>query len=487
MATTRVTMPQLGESVHEGTISKWLVKPGDRLVEFEPMLEVDTDKVNAEVPAPVTGVLKEILAQEGETIQAGSEIAVVEVEGEGETPERVEVKTEEARPVDEPAGGGGSGDAMPSTAQAEKADEEPRPAPPEREAPKEREEPAEEPAEREQPAATGARERRPPAREAAPEPEQEEEEEEEEPLGADHRYSPAVLMLAQEHDVDLAQVRGSGLGGRVTKRDVRQYLESQQRPAQPGRTDGTKAAPSPAAPSRPAAASAGDEVVPLTRIRRLIAENMTRSKTTIPHAWQTQEVDMSGVVANRNANKAAFQQREGFSLTFLPYIIAATVSALREHPEVNATFNETELVIHRAIHLGISVGFEDSLLVPVIRDADGLSLAGLARAVNDVATRARNRQLKADELQGGTFTVNNSGTFGTLFSYSVINPGQAGILTMEAIVERPVAVQGMIGVKPMMYLCFSFDHRVLDGLQAARFLTSCRKWLEAVDSDSPIY
>jgi 2-oxoisovalerate dehydrogenase E2 component (dihydrolipoyl transacylase) len=193
------------------------------------------------------------------------------------------------------------------------------------------------------------------------------------------------------------------------------------------------------------------------------------------------------VVANRRANRAAFQQREGFSLTYLPYVIGAAVAALREHPEVNATFNETEIVLHRRIDLGVSVGSEDTLLVPVIRAADGLSLAGIARAVNDVATRARSRRLKADELQGATFTVNNSGTFGTLFSYSVISPGQAGILTMEAIVERPVAVDGMIGIKPMMYLCFSFDHRALDGLQAARFLTSCRRWLESVTPETPIY
>src|SRR5437899_1238482 len=322
--TTRVVMPQLGESVHEGTISRWLVKPGDKVVEFEPMLEVDTDKVSAEVPSPVSGVLKEILAKEGQTVQAGAEIAVVEV-------------------------------------------------------------------------------------------------------GAD------------------------GADGALT------------------------------------ATSEGDQVVQLTRVRRLIAENMVRSKTTIPHAWQTQEADMSGVVANRNANKFAFQKQEGFSLTYLPYVMAATISALREHPEVNSTFNETELIIHRDINLGVSVGLEDTLVVPVIRRADSLSIAGLARAVNDLATRARNKQLKADDLSGGTFTVNNSGTFGTLFSYSVINPGQAGILTMEAIVERPMAVNGMIGIKPMMYLCFSFDHRVLDGLKAARFLTSCRKWLESVTVDLPVY
>src|SRR5207302_11247819 len=183
-----------------------------------------------------------------------------------------------------------------------------------------------------------------------------------------------------------------------------------------------------AAPSQPLPASGeGDTSVPLTRIRRLIADNMTRSKQTIPHAWQTQEVDMSGVVANRNANKKRFQEQEGYSLTFLPYVIKAAATALREHPQVNATFGGEEIVVHRDINLGVSVGLEDTLVVPVIRQADGLSLAGIARAVADVAQRARDKKLKADDLAGATFTVNNSGTFGTLFSYSVINPGQAGI------------------------------------------------------------
>ena len=408
--TTRVVMPQLGESVHEGTISRWLVKPGDKVVEFEPMLEVDTDKVNAEVPAPVTGVLREILAKEGETVQAGAEIAVVET-GAG------------AEPVLLPT----SGEVTPKASDG-----------PPTEGPK------------------------PPA-----EPKVDD---------GEHRYSPGVQMAATDLKVDLTKVTGTGLGGRVTKKDVQDFAAK------------AKAAPAPtAAPVAPATPAEGDQVLQLTRVRRLIAENMTRAKQTIPHAWQTQEVDMSGVVSNRSANKAAFQKQEGYSLTYLPYVMAAAVSALREHPEVNSTFNETELIVHRDINLGVSVGLEDSLLVPVVRKADGLSIAGLARAVNDLAGRARNKQLKADELAGGTFTVNNSGTFGTLFSYSVINPGQAGILTMEAIVDRPVAVNGMIGIKPMMYLCFSFDHRVLDGLGAARFLTSCRKWLEAVSLETPVY
>jgi len=436
--TTRVVMPQLGESVHEGTISKWLVKPGDKVVEFEPMLEVDTDKVNAEVPAPVTGILREILAKEGETVQAGAEIAVVELSADGKgTP------TAEA-PAPAPA------TAAPKTSEAP-AERIPSPPSGERV--------------REQSGSPNldALARRGENEALAPKPE-----------SGEHRYSPAVQMQASELKVDLSKVAGTGLGGRVTKKDVQDFAAQ------------AKAAPAPAA--APAAKSGeGDEVVQLTRVRRLIAENMVRSKTTIPHAWQTQEADMSGVVANRSANKAAFQKQEGFSLTYLPYVMAAAASALREHPQVNATFNETELIIHRDINLGVSVGLEDTLVVPVVRRADGLSLAGLARAVNDVATRARNKQLKADDLAGATFTVNNSGTFGTLFSYSVINPGQAGILTMEAIVDRPMAVNGMIGIKPMMYLCCSFDHRVLDGLQAARFLTSCRKWLEAVAAESPFY
>jgi 2-oxoisovalerate dehydrogenase E2 component (dihydrolipoyl transacylase) len=424
MATTRVTMPQLGESVHEGTVSRWLVKPGDRVVEFEPMLEVDTDKVNTEVPAPVTGILKEILVPEGQTVAAGAEIAVVEVEGEGQA-------SAEAAPAAEAA-------PSPTTEAASTAAA---------------------------PATTQAR----------PQPE--------------HRYSPAVLMLAQEHGIDLSRVQGTGLGGRVTKRDVRRFLESQGAAASaaPAAPPTPTVPPPPAAPPEGAAPSGEDQVVPLTRMRRVIAENMVRSKATIPHAWQTQEVDMSGVVANRRANRAAFQEREGFSLTYLPYVVAAAAAALREHPAVNATFEPDGIVVHRSIHIGISVAAEDMLVVPVIRNADGLSIAGLARAINDLAGRARQGRLRPDELQGGTFTVNNSGTFGTLFSYSVINPGQAGILTMEAIVERPVAVGGLIGIKPMMYLCFSFDHRVLDGLQAARFLTSCRRWLEAVTAESPIY
>ena len=455
--TVRITMPQLGESVHEGTIAKWLVQPGGRVEEFEPMLEVETDKVATEVPAPVTGTLKEILQGDGTTVQAGTEIGVVELDGEG-TSEDADGKPASAV---QPAAEAGP---MPT---AETAPAENKATPVEVEAA-----PAAAPAPTsEQPAAAAS-----PAPTSTPAPASGAAGDADKLESGEHRYSPAVRILAEEKKVDLASVTGSGLGGRVTKKDVLSAADATTTPA------GAAATPA-AAP----ATMEGDEKRPLSRIKRLVGENMVKSKTTIPHAWQTQEVDMSGVVANRAANKAKFQKEEGFSLTYLPYVVMSAVTALREHRDVNASFGGDHILVHRDINVGISVGMEDALIVPVIKKADSLSLAGVARAINDIASRARDGKLKGDDLQGGTFTVNNSGTFGTLFSYSVIAPGQAGILTMEAIVERPVAIEGMIGIKPMMYLCFSFDHRVLDGLQAARFLVSCRKWLTSVTAETPIY
>ncbi|HEY8812905.1 MAG TPA: dihydrolipoamide acetyltransferase family protein, partial [Candidatus Dormibacteraeota bacterium] len=350
--------------------------------------------------------------------------------------------------------------------------------------------PAEAPAAPAQPAAAAPASA--PSAKAAPPPQQPVAEGEKGESG-EHRFSPAVRLLAEENNLDLEAIQGTGLGGRVTKKDVeaavagRATAPGMQAAASGQAAAATGQAAAPSAPAAGPAEMAGDERVPLSRIKRLVGENMVKSKSTIPHAWQTQEVDMSGIVANRNANKAKFGKDEGFSLTFLPYVVMAATVALREHRDVNATFAGDAILIHRDINVGISVGMEDALVVPVIRRTDSLSIAGIARAVNDLATRARDGKLKGDDLQGGTFTVNNSGTFGTLFSYSVIAPGQAGILTMEAIVERPVAVDGMIGIKPMMYACFSFDHRVLDGLQAARFLVSCRKWMESLTAETQIY
>lgn len=413
----KILMPRLGESVDQGTIMKWLVKPGAKVTQLDAIVEVETDKVSTEIPAPVTGTVQALLAKEGDVVQIGAEIAILEVE---EMASVIDVASKGAAP---------SGGRAVSPADS-----------------------------------------RAPVGASAGSAEGSE-------LGAKQLYSPAVRELARANQIDLSQVTGSGEGGRVTRRDVLRVIEAQQ-PSPPvsGKT----------APDQALAATDGDERVPLSRVRRLIAENMTLSKTTIPHAWQTQEIDMSGVVANRQANKDRFQQREGFSLTFFPYVISAAIAGLRQHRSVNATFMPDHVVLHRAINIGIAIGLQDGVLVPVIRNADGLSVAGLARAANDLATRARAKKLTADDLTGGTFTVNNSGTFGTVFSYSVISPGQAGILTMEAIKDRVVAVDGLMAIRPMMFLCFSFDHRILDGLEAARFLSTCREWLEAVTAQTPI-
>ena len=413
----KVLMPRLGESVDQGTIVRWLVKPGAKVTELDAIVEVETDKVSTEVPAPITGTVQALLAKEGDLVQVGAEIAILEGEV---TASVIEGASEGAAP----SGGRAVSPADPRAPVGASA------------------------------GSAGGSE-----------------------LGARQLYSPAVRELARANQIDLSQVAGSGEGGRVTRRDLLSVIEAQQ--------------PSPpvtgkAAPDQMLATTDGDERVPLSRVRRLIAENMTLSKTTIPHAWQTQEIDMSGVVANRQANKDRFQQREGFSLTFFPYVIAASIAGLRQHRSVNATFMPDHVVLHRAINIGIAIGLQDGVVVPVIRNADGLSVAGLARAANDLATRARAKKLTADDLRGGTFTVNNSGTFGTVFSYSVISPGQAGILTMEAIKDRVVAIDGLMAIRPMMFLCFSLDHRILDGLEAARFLSTCREWLEAVTAETPI-
>ena len=390
---TNVLMPRLGESVGEGTVSKWLVRPGDQVREFQPLLEVDTDKVNAQVPSPLSGTVRELLVEAGAAAAVGAVIALIEAD---------------IKPADAQPSSIGQPDVRTSgTASRTKL------------------------------------------------------------------VSPAVAAMAETSGIDTGQVRGTGSGGRVTKRDMV--------------TAAAKLAEAPKQASLPVTVGPDDKLVALTRTRRLIADNMARAKATVPHAWQTQEVDMAGVVANRNLHKASFAQQEGFGLTYLPYVLAAAVAGLRAVPTVNSSFSDAGIVVHRRIHLGVAIGREDGVLVPVIRDADGLSIAGLARSLNDLTSRAQARALTADDLTGGTFTVNNSGSFGTLLSYSVINPGQAGILTMEAVVDRPVARGGLIGIRPMMYLCFSLDHRVLDGLAAARFLSSCRSWLEATNEATPIF
>lgn len=436
---TTVTLPSLGESIVEGIVDHWIKQPGDEFQAFDPLVEVITDKVNAEVPAPMAGKLLRILAQPGETVAVGAPIAEVEVAGE----------VPSAQP----------GAPLPAEAAPEAA-----PAPMEQPAQLPTPKPAPEQPQAAQPVIT--------------------------PSGQ-AQYSPSVMQLAQERGIDLSRVRGTGMGGRVTRRDVLSYVEQAEQASALPAPALPSTAPTPLPPTRPGVAptgapppSAGSERVGLTNMRRLIAENMARSKSTIPHAWQVQEVDMSRIAAFRAKVKDDFRRQEGVSLSYVPFVIKAACESLRENPRVNAQFDGDAIILHRDINIGVAVGTEDALIVPVIHQADSLSLAGIARALNDVSERARRNKLKIEDVQGATFTVNNVGTFGTVISYSIINPPQAGILTMEAVVDRVVVVDGMLAIRPMMFLCFSFDHRVLDGLQAARFLSGVRQRLEGFDPET---
>jgi 2-oxoisovalerate dehydrogenase E2 component (dihydrolipoyl transacylase) len=412
-----VKMPQLGESITEGTISKWLKQPGDLVKKYEGLVEIITDKVNAEVPAPLAGVLKEIKVKEGTTVTVGTEIAVIE-ESAGAAPT-----------PPSPGGGGEISSATPIAAPA-------------------------------------------PAEESATE-------------GGRMRLSPAVRALIEEHrisDAELSRIEGSGIGGRISKKDVEDFVAKR---AQPATANGKQRQTtiSTAAPG----ATPGT-TIPLSPMRRAIASNMAKSKQTIPHAWTVAEVDMTNVVRFRQTAKSSFRQREGIDLTYVPIMVKAVVEGLKAVPVLNASWSDQGVVLHKDINIGVAVSVDDGLIVPVVHQADRMSIAGLAKAIDDLATRARAGKLGIPDVQGGTFTVNNPGTFGTILSYSIIAPPQAGILAMDAIVKRPVVVDGdAIAVRSMMNLCLSFDHRVLDGVSAARFLQGVRRWLEGFSEQVPLY
>lgn len=416
-----VKMPQLGESITEGTIAKWLKKPGDQVKKYEALVEVITDKVNAEVPAPLAGVLKEIKVAEGATVTVGTEIAVIE---ESVPSSGAPATASPASPVAVPATSVGSvAPATPSSAV---------------------------------PADGGSQEGR-------------------------TRLSPAVRALVDQHrisDAELERISGSGIGGRISKKDVEEFVATR---GQAARSDGETAATT-QAPATPG------QAIPLSPMRRAIATNMLKSKQTIPHAWTVAEVDMTQVVRYRQQVKASFKEREGIDLTYVPIIVKGVVEGLKAVPILNASWSDAGVVPHRDINIGIAVSVDDGLIVPVIRGADRMSISGLAKATDDLARRARAGKLTLDDVQGATFTVNNPGTFGTILSYSIIAPGQAGILAMDAIVKRPVVVEGdAIAIRSMMNLCLSFDHRVLDGVSAAKFLQGVRRWLEGFSEQVPLY
>jgi pyruvate/2-oxoglutarate dehydrogenase complex dihydrolipoamide acyltransferase (E2) component len=302
------------------------------------------------------------------------------------------------------------------------------------------------------------------------------------------RVSPLARRMAQEHQVDLHQIQGTGENGRIRKEDIMAHLAQ---PTQPTATAPAPVAPPalrPAPPAMPVAAMEGDQLINPSPARRVIAEHMVRSKQTSPHATTIFEVDMTNLARWLAANKDMFRQREGYGISFQTFAIKAAVEALREYPYVNASWTEdNKILLRHNINVGISIALENNLIVPVIRNADTLSLAGIARAMSDLVARARTNRLKPDELQGGTFTVNNPGVFGTMMSMSIINQPNAAILTMDAVVKRPVVVGDAIAIRDMMYMSISFDHRILDGLTAAQFMGAIKRRLENPGSDIQVY
>ncbi|MGJ7912019.1 dihydrolipoamide acetyltransferase family protein [Neobacillus sp. LXY-1] len=434
MAIEQIKMPQLGESVTEGTISKWLVSVGDQVNKYDPLAEVMTDKVNAEVPSSFAGTIKELIAAEGDTLAVGEIICTIEVEG------GTEVAAEASTPTSE----------QPVEATATKSPVSP------------------------------------PASDTKV------------------RYSPAVLKLSQEHGIDLTQVTGTGAEGRITRKDLLKIIESGQIPkpveatgaasqtavVQPTAQPVAQAVSSQAQAAVPAIPVApGDIEIPVTGVRKAIAANMLRSKHEAPHAWTMVEVDATNLVEYRNSIKDEFKKKEGFNLTFFAFFVKAVSQALKEFPQINSMWGGDKIIQKKDINISIAVATDDALFVPVIKNADEKTIKGIAREISELAVKVRTGKLKAEDMQGGTFTVNNTGSFGSVQSMGIINYPQAAILQVESIVKRPVVMNnGMIAVRDMVNLCMSLDHRILDGLVCGRFLQRVKEIIENTSkSNTSIY
>jgi len=409
-----VELPALGESIVEGTVSRWLVKEGDRVELDQPLVEVTTDKVDAELPSPVAGVIEKILVAEGEVVEVGAQLVLID-----------------------PSGSAAATRPLPAQAarEAAKSPREPAPAAP----------------------ATAA--------------------------ASEIRATPLARRMAEQSGVDLDRVQATGVGGSVSRDDV-------ERAGQPAPKRRATKSPT-AAPKRPAyldyQLQPGDKVTPMSPLRRLVAEHMVLSKRVSPHVGTVAEIDMGAVVKLRSAQKQAFQEAHGFALSYLPFILYATVRALREYPILNASVLEDAIVQKQDIHVGIAVETEKGLIVPVVRHADRLSLAGLAQAVEDLARRARSKKLSPDELKGGTFTISNPGRHGNLYGFAIINQPQVGILRMGEIVKRPVVreIDGedALVIRPILHLALSYDHRAVDGAPANGFLHRVGRLLEEAEFD----
>ena len=513
----KVTMPQLGESVAEGTIGKWLKQPGDHVAKYEPLLEVITDKVNAEVPSPFEGILKEILDEEGATVPNNAEIAVIEEAGAAASP----TPAKEAAPAastatSTAAASNGSASVAPASKAAAGS------APPAEAAAPAAQATAPEAAAAPASAAAAS----PMASSAAPTAHgpagSDERGPAELPGNADARMTPAVRRLLREHGLSAAMISGTGGGGRITREDVTDYVESQRTGQPVGRQNAgaAAAAPSTAAPSAastpspapvasaPTSASRGpapatqasaeiafpegaDEVlVPMTQMRKGIAAQMTRA-LQVPHAYVQMEVDVSSLVRLRDKQKRDYQAREGISLSFVPFVVKASAEALKRNPTFNAHWTENGLLAKRRVNIGIAVAVEGGLIVPVIRDVDHLSINGINKAIAEVSDRARANKLRIDDFGGGTFTVDNTGWLGTNMVMPIINVPEVGIVTMDRITKRPVVIEtpdgDVIGIRPVMNMVLGVDHRANDGAGGAALLRDIKAWLEAVGPDTAIY
>ena len=433
MTIQNILMPQLGESVTEGKIERWLVQVGDHVNKYDPIAEVTTDKVNAEIPSSFSGVITELIAKEGETLPVGAVVCSLEVENE-EIPAAPAPKSSNVSSAILNAG-------------------------------------VQRKAEVELPAAVVEKPARP------------------EKKGG--RYSPAVLTLAQANDVDLSQIEGSGLDGRITRKDVEAYIAAGKPTAQASTDEQRIPVPTNVLikeseqilhDKEQMVTATGDIEIPVTQVRKAIAKNMLRSTHEIPHAWMMMEVDVTGLVEYRDRIKQEFKQKEGFNLTYFAFFLKAVSQALKEFPMINSVWADDKIIQKKDINLSIAVATEDALFVPVIKHVDEKSIKGIAKEIHELSTIVRQGKLKLEHMQGGTFTVNNTGSFGSVQSMGIINHPQAAILQVESIVKRPVIVQSnMIAPRYMVNLCLSLDHRILDGLICGKFLSRVKEILENVD------
>ena len=476
-------MPKLGESVTEGTIGKWLKQPGDKVNKYDLLVEVQTDKVNTEIPSPVAGTLKEVKVEEGQTVPIGTLLAVFDT-ADGEATAQPSAPAAPQRASQQPQPQAAEPQA-PKPSQPGGAQAPQGPGAPARRGPSAPEGAA--------PAPTRAAPPPPQSPSPAPQPSAAATATAERPDLSDVRATPAVRKLASEQGVDISQIEGTGLGGRVSRKDVEDFIAQRQSSRQQPATRVVQAQPqaqSQSAPVRqaPVPSLSGDELVPLSQMRRAIANNMVQAWSA-PHAHAVMEVDMTDLMRYRERVRGEFQEREGFDLSPAAFIAKAVVEALRTVSSVNSSWTDQGLIRHRELNLGYAVALgEDGLIVPVIKDADGKSLAGLMRSIRDVVDRAKARRLTLDDLSGGTFTLNNTGPLGTVVSSPIVPPGQAAILSSESIRKRLVVTdEDAIAIRQMMNIVIGFDHRVVDGSTAARFLTAVRDWLQTTGTSVPVY